>query len=225
MLKTSIKIALALVLCLLLPTACTKYNLIETGLANGKHDKPMSEYFKGQPYDWSLTEQLIAHAGLTDLFTATSTEGITFLGITNHSIRRYILQKQDEENALAEEEGRTPREIGITDIPQQDAAEMLKRSIIRGRHKLLDIPAGKFSTDPNNLKGLGGKEYETLAGTKLWLFTFREAYDRIPEAGAVSIYIVSEEKQKRVKVASSDIETLTGIVHALPYYTYTLGDL
>lgn len=225
MFKTGIKIAAALLLLWGLPTACTKYNLIHTGLSNGKHDKPMQAYFAGDAYNWSLTQELIAQAKLEHLFTPTSGEGITFLGITNHSIRRYVLQRQDEENAQAEEEGRSPRKLSIKDIPQEDAEEMIKRCIIKGRHKLEDIPLGKFSENPDEVIGTGGREYETLAGTKLWLCTFREPYERIPDAGPISIYVVSAEKQKRVKIASSNIETLTGIVHSLPYREYTLGDL
>lgn len=225
MLRHCITIALGLGLLLGAGSSCTKYNLIETGLANGKHNKPMSEYFNGDPYNWSLTTELIQHAGLGSLFTQTGGEGITFLGITNHSIRRYILQKQDQENEIAEEEGRPAKTISIADIPRDEAREMLERCILRGRHKLADIPEGRFTPGEENLRGSGGKEYETLAGTKLWIYTFREAYDRIPGAGAVSIYVVSEEKSKRVKIASSDIETLTGVVHSLPYQEYTLGEL
>lgn len=204
--------------------SCTKYNLVETGYARGKHDTSMDKYFQGDTYNWRLTRQLITYAGLTDIFSQTEGEGITFFGVTDHSIRRYLLQMQDRENEAAEEEGRVAKKLTLEDIPVNTAREMIQRSVIKGRFMLSDIPLGKLTPNGDALRGEGGKEYETLAGSKLWIYTFREPYERIPDAGPVSIYVVSEERDKRVKVASSDIQTLTGIVHSLPY-DYTLGEL
>lgn len=240
MLKIGIKVALVAMFLAVLPISCTKYNLIKTGRANGKHNVPMAQYFKGDPYNWSLTQELIAHADLSELFTQTGGEGFTFLGITNHSIRRYLFELQDKENREAEDEDRDPREIKVTDIPKAEAKAMLERCIIKGRVKLADIPAGTFviireKPDPDTfeegqilaVEATGGKEYETLAGTKLWMYTFREPYATIPKAGPTSIYVLTDKSAtaKRVKIASSDIETLTGIVHSLPYQEYTLGEL
>lgn len=223
MLRNYIKLALALTLCLGLSSSCTKYNVIETGFANGKHNTSMDGYFAGDPYNWTLTRQLIAHAGITDVFTKTGGEGITFFGVTDISIRRYLLQMQDAENAAALEEGREPKKISLKDIPVDEAKGMIERCVIKGRFKLDQIPAGKFNPAGDGIRGTGGQVFETLAGTKLWIYTFREPYDRIPNAGPVSIYVVSEDKDKRIKVASTDIETLTGVVHSLPY-DFTLGE-
>lgn len=224
MIRNYIKLALVGLLTLGGIGSCTKYNLIETGYAVGKHDSSMDKYFEGDPYNWTLTRQLIAHAGLTDVFTQTGGEGITFFGVTDNSIRRYLLQMQDKENETAEEEGRAAKRLSLEDIPVDAAREMLERCIIRGRFMLSDIPSGRLTASEGGLIGDGGQEYETLSGSKLWIYTFREPYERIPNAGPVSIYVVSDEREKRVKVASSDIQTLTGIVHALPY-EYTLGEL
>lgn len=224
MISNYIKLALLILLVLGSLTGCTKYNLIETGYAHGRHETSMDRYFEGDPYNWRLTRQLIAHAGLSEVFEETGGEGITFFGVTDHSIRRYLLQLQDKENEAAEDEGRPARRLTLTDIPTDVAKEMLERSIVRGRLMLGDIPRGRLTPSGDALRGEGGQEYETLSGARLWIYTFREPYERIPNAGPVSIYIVSEEREKRVKVASSDIQTLTGIVHALPY-DYTLGEL
>lgn len=205
--------------------SCTKYNIIETGYANGKHNTSMMGYFSEAPYNWSLTQQLIKHAGVESIFTAEATtgKGITFLGITDFSILRYILQLQEKENAVAEEEGREPKKITLEDIPQEEAKEMILNCVIPERLMLADIPAGKPSTDEETLVGTGGKVYQTLGGSELWVYTFREAYNGIPNTGAVSIYVVSADKEKRVQIASSDIQTLTGVVHSLPY-SFTLGE-
>lgn len=205
--------------------SCTKYNLVETGYANGNHNTSMIGYFTGDPYNWSLTQQLIKHAGIESTFTAQAAtgKGITFLGITNLSILRYILQLQEKENEAAAEEGREAKKITIQDIPQEEAKQMILNCVITERIMLADIPAGKPSTNEETLIGTGGKVYQTLGGTNLWLYTFRETYNGIPNTGAVSIYAVSEDKEKRVQIASSDIQTLTGVVHSLPY-SFTLGE-
>lgn len=224
MIKNYIKLVFSCFLLLGVLGSCTKYNLIETGYAHGKHDTSMDRYFEGDTYNWTLTRQLIAHAGLAELFTQIGGEGITFFGVTDNSVRRYLLQMQDKENELAEEEARPAKKLTLQDIPVATAREMIERSVIKGRFKLSDIPSGKLTPSGDALRGEGGQEYTTLAGSKLWIYTFREPYERIPNAGPVSIYVVSQEREKRVKVASSDIETLTGIVHSLPY-DYTLGEL
>ena len=40
--------------------ACTNYQYIDTGLANGKHDCTVWEYLHSQPDDWDSTILLIA---------------------------------------------------------------------------------------------------------------------------------------------------------------------
>lgn len=206
--------------------SCTKYNLIETGLSNGVHNTSMDGYFSGDEYNWSVTQQLIRKAELESYFNsnAASSQGITFLGITNFSILRYIYQLQETENNNASDEGRTAKEITIDDISKEDARRFILNSIIPQRLLLKDIPSGRPSTSGESVIGTGGMHVTTLGGTKLWLYTFREDYNNVPNSGAVSIYVVSESTSRRVKIASTDIQTETGVVQALPY-TFTLGEL
>ena len=73
-------------------SGCTQYNFDDTGLANGKHDMTMWEYFKRDSYNWDSLCVMTERAGLVSLFQGTSQYGknITFFGPTNNSIRRYL---------------------------------------------------------------------------------------------------------------------------------------
>ena len=72
--------------------SCTKYNYIDGGIANGVHDCTMWEYFHTDSYNWDSTIIMIEHAGLKSLFDGTGEyEQITFFGLTNLSILRYMM--------------------------------------------------------------------------------------------------------------------------------------
>ena len=205
--------------------SCTKYNLIETGLSNGVHETSMNGYFSTDPYNWEETQKLIKKAGLESYFTSTTTgsKGITFLGVTDLSIIRYVAEQQVKENETAESEGREAKRIELDDITQEDARNMLVNCIIPQRIMLKDVPRGRLTTTDGNTTRTGGMTVTTLGGEKLWLYTFQEDFNNVPNSGPVSLYVVSEKTQKRVKIASSDIQTQTGIVHSLPY-SFTLGE-
>ena len=205
--------------------SCTKYNLIETGLSNGVHETSMNGYFSTDPYNWEETQKLIKKAGLESYFTSTTTgsKGITFLGVTDLSIIRYVAEQQVKENETAESEGREAKRIELDDITQEDARKMLLNCIIPQRIMLKDVPRGRLTTTDGNTTRTGGMTVTTLGGEKLWLYTFQEDFNNVPNSGPVSLYVVSEKTQKRVKIASSDIQTQTGIVHSLPY-SFTLGE-
>ncbi|MBS9766381.1 MAG: hypothetical protein KGV44_02435 [Flavobacteriaceae bacterium] len=170
----------------------------------------MWEYFSTDPYNWSLFVEMAEHAGLKDVFEGTSSYGkdITFLGITNHSIRRYLLTNGYEK---------------VTDMDKEVCKKMILTSILNKRIMLDDFIPGTPSSDPMEIIGEGGKMYETLSGDKLWIYTFREAYNEVPKKGSVRIYIVSPNIGISHSVASSNIITQTGIVHSLSY-NFTLGD-
>lgn len=77
--------------------ACTKDNFVYTGISNGRHEgKNMLEYMETDSYDWDSTLLMIRHAGaeIVQLFEGKDAAHpeITFFGITNHSIRRYMLE-------------------------------------------------------------------------------------------------------------------------------------
>ena len=71
---------------------CTKYNSIDTGLAQKKYPGNMYEYFHSNTYDWDSLLVLVDYMGLEEYFTGEKEgyETVTFFGPTNHSIRRWM---------------------------------------------------------------------------------------------------------------------------------------
>lgn len=215
-----------LTIVLLCASSCTKYNIIETGLSEGKHNTTMWDYFTSDPYNWSLTQELIVHADLKEVFTRKE-NNLTFFGPTNHSIRRYLLKKEKEMKDEAEQNG-TPLDpaftYGIKDINKDDAKSMILTCVVPQRIMLDDIALGKASKDPETVIGSGGQKVKNMAGTELWIYTFITPFGRIPEAGAKALMVCSERLPWTQRTASNNIETLTGVVHSLQY-NYTIGNL
>ena len=190
--------------------SCTEYNLIDTGEANGNHNTTMWEYFKGDPYNWDSLRVMEVHADLVPLFQGTSSYGkdITFFGITNHSIRRYLLK-----NDLKQ----------VTDIPKAQCRDFILDCVLKKRLLLDEFTAGHASTNASEVIGTGGETFDMASGKKLWIYTFRSSYNGVPEMGPKQIHLLSPITTKSTVVASSNIQTLTGVVHSLDY-NFTLSD-
>lgn len=223
---------LFLALSFVLLSGCTKYDFVETGRANGNHNTTMWEYFKSDPYNWSLLVRLSSRIGLQDVFEGKSSYGkeITFLGITNHSIRRYLLKKyaedhsEDELNRLKQEKQDALFDILADDLDANEAKAFILSSIIPKRAITLEeFKLGSFIEENGVQERTGGENYTMASGKVLWLYTFKDAYAGVPGAGRLHLYIVSSDTKKKSEIASHDIRTTTGIVHSLQY-SFTLGD-
>ncbi|WP_026207352.1 fasciclin domain-containing protein [Butyricimonas synergistica] len=197
----------------LLMSCNTKYNIIDTGLANGKFAGNMYEYLQSSSYDWDSTRLMIERADLVDLFEGKREgfEQITFFGPTNHSIRRYMLRE------------------GITSIAEMDQKfcyEMIMRCVVKGKHMRDDIPRGKNTANEyDENQGTGGTVFTGAMGNRFWIYSFQESYNDVAGVGAVVLYIKSlETGGTMIDVASTDIEPTNGVVHSL-HYNFTLGEL
>ena len=186
----------------------TKYDIKDTGVANGKHDMTMYEYFQTDSYNWDSLLVMINKAELQDLFEGKREgfENITFWGPTNHSIRRWMLENNI--NSLA-------------DVSQQDCERMVLAHVVKGRTMLDDIPRGVVNVD-----GLsGGMEMKGSDNDNLMLaWTEQLPYNGVIGVGAVIINLRSLRTTTDIDIASSNIETNTGVVHSL-HPNYTLGEL
>lgn len=207
------KIIYIVVLCLTLGmmSSCTDYNFDDTGLANGKHETSMWDYFKTDSYNWSMLCEMAERAQLVSLFQGTSQYGkdFTFFGPTNHSIRRYLYKN-----------GMT----NVSEIPVSDCKKFILNCLLPHKHIMLDdFKTGTKSSDASNPIGKGGETFTMASGEKLWIYTFRESYDGVPNAGPLQIYLVSPTTTKTTRVASCNIETQTGVVHSLDY-NFSLTD-
>jgi putative lipoprotein len=210
----------------LLMSCNTKYNIIDTGLANGKFDGNMYEYLQSNSYDWDSTCLMIERANLVDLFEGKREgfEQITFFGPTNHSIRRYML-----DNEIA----------SIMEMDEEFCHEMIMRCVVKGKYMRDDIPFGKNTASENSgedgyddgsdnadeNQGTGGTVLKGAMGNRFWIYSFKESYNDVAGVGAVVLYIKSlETGGTMIDVASTDIEPTNGVVHSL-HYNFTLGDL
>ena len=226
----------ALFCCLLLMgwlTSCTDYNFVETGLAKPYHNTSMLTYFKGDNYNYSYLVYLINRAGLNDVFEGKSTYGsqITFIAPTNHSIRRYLLKTYAATTANEE----TTETFSTRGTFDKDAATdsmimhlidsisvdscrniVLSHVIPNENLQLEDFVRGTKSTSGEAI-GKGGKLYTMASGTQLWMYTFASSFGGVAGAGPLGLHVVSPTTQVERLVASHNIRTKTGTVHALQY--------
>lgn len=205
----------AVVLFVLALCSCTKYNYIDGGLADGNHDCSMWDYFHTQPDDWDSTILMIEHAGMKEWFDGSRQEQITFLGITNLAIMRFIA----DHDYLATDA--TQKWYGVKGIPVDSCAAILQRLIIPQRLMMDDIPRGKLEkkTGGNGIywEPTGGETYQTLKGN-VFCWTYRMDYSVIPEGGEVTLFVAREgTNYEGDRIVSCNIQTQTGIVHALSY--------
>ncbi|MBC5620152.1 hypothetical protein [Butyricimonas hominis] len=205
--------------------SCTKYNYIDSGLANGVHDCSMWEYFKTDRYNWDSTMIMIDHAGLKPLFEGTGEyKQITFFGITNNTIVRYMLdynRKLDEDKLAGEEVDDSEYWHRVTDIPASVCVPLLKSLIVTKRLMLDDVPDGNRKL----IDGKSKKEYEEIDGivvptmlSELFLWVVRGDYGGVQHAGYASLNMAKRlSTAENWIVGSTDIQTNNGVVQAMGY--------
>lgn len=195
LLKGSILIAL------LALASCTKWQYEDTGLSYGNHDCSMWDYFAKQPYDWDSTRVMIEHAGLKEVFDDTKSLGdITFLAPTNLSIVTYLYNHSYKQ---------------ISEIPAETCREMLMKLIVTERLMVADVPRGM--KDITMGTETGGQEYPLANEGKVFMYTYQSTYQGVQEVGEIALYFSIRGSEAISRIASSDIQTLTGNVQALGY--------
>ena len=184
----------------------------DSGLANGKHDCTMWEYFESQPGDWDSTMILIEHAGLKDVFDGTNPDykEITFFGVTNLSIEQLLVKTIDDDWE--------PIYNRVKDIPVDLCRDMLLSHIIPGKMM-------KTGFD-YEVKGTltGGTMVTTIGGVELRVYRTLTPYNGIPDIGPESLFFHAVLSGHIAMVASADIEMTNGVVHSLSY-TYEFTEL
>lgn len=181
--------------------SCTKWNYHDGGLSNGVHDCSMWEYLHTQSRDWDSTIIMIEHAGLRDLFEGNGEhEQITFLGLTNYSIRTYLWDNGHKR---------------VTDLSSEQCKQILSKLIIPKRIMLDDVPRGSRRAD-TGVKS-GGIIYPLLNGGEVFMWTYRDAYMNVADMGAVSLFCMVHGAVESAQIVSTDIQTNNGVVQALGY--------
>lgn len=199
---------------------CTKYNSIDTGLAQKKYPGNMYEYFQSDSYNWDSLLVFIEYTGLKEYFTGEKTgyEEITFFGPTNLSIRRAIWGKRSWGANGWEYEHTSVKEF-VEDKGIAYCQELILRHIVKGKYEVKDIPRG---TDADSESGI---IFTSAFGSTFRVFSFRTPYSDTPDTGPVVLYVKGGVNMKTsIDVASTDIEPTNGIVHSLAY-GFTWGEL
>lgn len=198
--------------------ACeTKENYIDTGISYGIYEGNMMTYFASNSYDWDSTALIIQRAGLEEMFTGNDSEyeQITFLGPTNHSIRRWMLGG-DSNNPI--------RYTKISEIPVDECRSMILKHVIKNRIMKDSIPFINVQYLPGDALQDGGVEFTTIGGDVVFAYRRTSDYGGVAGAGAKSLHFHSRTMDQLVPVASADIECDNGVVHSLNY-SYTFGDI
>lgn len=183
---------------------------IDTGISNGIHDCTMYEYLQRDSYNWDSLVIMIDHSGLTNLFQGGDPKykDITFFGITNYSILRYMLEKDIEK---------------VTDMHPDFCKEILMGHIFDNRMMKIDIPYREQNEDGTYVEG--GVNITTEGDVELRLYNQRSMYNGVVNAGPIIMNMLSVTNQnKDIPIASPDIQTNNGVVHSIHYY-HTLGQL
>lgn len=198
--------------------ACTRQDVINTGLSSPYHDCNMMDYLRSDKYNWELTVQMIEHAGLTDLFEGKvdTLPQITFWGISSYSIQRFIFDSRDND---------TPGNVyaKVTDIPVPLCREFLLKHVAKGKLLKADIAYKNKEYEINEPGQDGGTWITCLAGNRFIAYREGSAYEGVPDAGAVSLKCWSPAYGK-IPMSSPDIQPTNGVVHALNY-SYRLGHI
>lgn len=190
--------------------SCTKDNFVYSGVSNGRFDGNMLEYMESHPYDWDSTAVMIRHAGqdMVTLFEGKNEnhKEITFFGMTNHSIRRYLLQ-----NGLKQ----------VSDLDATWCRSILLQHVVDGKLYRKIIPAGEPGA--YGTVGTGGTTLTTLGGTDVWVYVVVEEKEGVVQHAARPIYINFMKSNRLYQVVSGDIEPDNCLVHALDY-RFTIGE-
>lgn len=204
--------------------ACeTNYGTINTGLANGKFDGNMYEYFKANHYDWDSLVLMIDRAGLKDVFTGERAgyEKITFFGPTNHTIRLWMYTFEEDWDPDLEDFVVIKEAYDrVDEIPVEDCRRLVMEHVVKGVYMRDDIPVGTI-TETGDREG--GTTLTGVEGNSFWIYSYRGQYQGIQGQGAVSLKLISEMGQE-IRVASSNLESDNGVVHSL-HYDYPFGTL
>lgn len=196
--------------------SCTKYNYIDSGLAYGVHECSMWDYFKKQPRDWDSVMVMIDHAGMRNVFEGKSEyKQITFFGLTNYTIMRSMM---DHNKNLSTDD--PDYWHSVTDIPKEKCRDMLERLVIPQRLMLENIPMGfrlrKLQGGISGWEKVDGMTFKGLRGS-LFVWTQREDYHEVPNAGEVSLWMASDNQKNtsNQRIASTNIQTNNGVVMAM----------
>ena len=195
--------------------SCTKYNYLDTGVSNPYFEGDMYAYLQSNSYNWDSIVKIIDRAQLQDVFHH---DEITFMGLTNHSIRQWLIQ------------GGKGYEAGyrqVADIPETMCRAIVLSLVIDGKMLRDDIERIELNEKGEYIGG--GRICKTRYGNYIWLWTKQDPYMGVDGLGPVSLSMTTLDADMKTQVAtntiaSGDIQPHNGVVHALEY-SYHLDNI
>ena len=210
---------------IILSASCTKEQFYEMGEPITHEDKSTWEYFGTSSYNWDSTKLVIERAGLQHIFTGEDKfyRKVTFLGLTNHSIRQFMLKAplkngQDQNGNWGFQPARDPF-LTVDDIPLEMCIDIIKEHTTRDVFMMEDLTEMNFVFVDKIPMVEGGKEITMLSGRKLKVGYIQEHMEGREDMGPKRMVVVNDANGSinRVSIASSDIAVKNGAVHSLPY--------
>ncbi len=188
--------------------ACTRYDYKDTGTANPHFEGDMYAYLQSSSYNWDLILQIIDRAGLQDIF---HNDDITFMGLTSHSIRAWMLPGgQGYEHGYSK----------VEDIPVEMCRAIVLSLVIDG--KMLRDEIERIEMNEKGEYIGGGRICKTRYGNYIRLWTQQDPYMGVDGLGPVTLRMTTLENDQKKQIAtnqiaSGDIQPYNGVVHALEY--------
>ena len=105
----------------------------------------------------------------------------------------------------------------IDEISVDSCRQIVLSHVIPNENLLLENFVRGVKSTSGKAIGTGGKIYTMASGTKLWMYTFASTFGGVAGAGPLTLHVVSPTTQIERVIASHNIRTKTGTVHALQY--------
>lgn len=189
--------------------ACTKQEVIDTGISSPYYEGSVMDFLRGDEYNFGMTVKMIERAGLVDLFEGTDADcpEITFLAFKTHTVYLYLLNND------------------LDSVPQLSPAfckNVVLHHVIGGKYLKQDVgyrnPEVDFTAGELPSEDIGGSVLETLDGGKVLVYREKTDYAGVPDMGPEFMYSYSLTDKKYWPVATPDIQPKNGVIHALTEY-------
>ena len=105
----------------------------------------------------------------------------------------------------------------IDEMSVEECRRIVLSHVIPNENLLLENFVRGVKSTSGKAIGTGGKIYTMASGTKLWMYTFASTFGGVAGAGPLTLHVVSPTTQIERVIASHNIRTKTGTVHALQY--------
>lgn len=221
---------LLLITCIgLLVLSCKDNYFIDSGLHKAKYEGSVLDYIKMRKDVFDSLHTVIKLAGLESVLEQ---DGVTFFAPGDPSIRKVMYGLNEYLHLVGRDT--------LFRLEQVDPAvwrEYLSMYIFNNTYLLKDIP----QVDTMNLNVFPGQGYVSIAGQKLNLgVNFndvvseirKDEFQHVKYAGYRQLFISYIHNSSNTgangglvnaPVASSDIQTKNGVIHALEYRRHTFG--